>query len=436
MMLGPMKKKVITAAIVAFLIPTIVLGVVFKIYASKKQEEIEELKVQAQIERAYVFSGDFPIDHVIGSGDIKVVDVKSQSLPENAYLYDASEEGLTEIIGKKLKIPVEDKTIVVNTMFFQEDDYVAIDLRSKEFNMITLPSDLEVGDYIDIRLLFPNGEDYLVVAGKEVMRTGTNVDSNSIVLDLDEEEIVRLSSAIIETYMLEAANLYATKYVNPYQQLFDEKNVDYVAKYNDAVELLKEQYTEITEELVSGERRPIMNEDGTPVLDESGNQMYSDPEDETVEIEKVPTEDELDIVEIASTAGITVDDAEAIRDAIKENDTKLLEYYENILVVTRTQLEENYPVKPEVAALIASNPNIIDDLKARYNIEELTLQRENLQDLPTYTEDPYTGEITETEWLNRVKSEIENEIQAQKTDRKVYLQNLINSSYVSSGSES
>ncbi len=436
MMLGPMKKKVITAAIVAFLIPTIVLGVVFKIYASKKQEEIEELKVQAQIERAYVFSGDFPIDHVIGSGDIKVVDVKSQSLPENAYLYDASEEGLTEIIGKKLKIPVEDKTIVVDTMFFQEDDYVAIDLRSKEFNMITLPSDLEVGDYIDIRLLFPNGEDYLVVAGKEVMRTGTNVDSNSIVLDLDEEEIVRLSSAIIETYMLEAANLYATKYVNPYQQLFDEKNVDYVAKYNDAVELLKEQYTEITEELVSGERRPIMNEDGTPVLDESGNQMYSDPEDETVEIEKVPTEDELDIVEIASTAGITVDDAEAIRDAIKENDTKLLEYYENILVVTRTQLEENYPVKPEVAALIASNPNIIDDLKARYNIEELTLQRENLQDLPTYTEDPYTGEITETEWLNRVKSEIENEIQAQKTDRKVYLQNLINSSYVSSGSES
>ena len=436
MMLGPMKKKVITAAIVAFLIPTIVLGVVFKIYASKKQEEIEELKVQAQIERAYVFSGDFPIDHVIGSGDIKVVDVKSQSLPENAYLYDASEEGLTEIIGKKLKIPVEDKTIVVDTMFFQEDDYVAIDLRSKEFNMITLPSDLEVGDYIDIRLLFPNGEDYLVVAGKEVMRTGTNVDSNSIVLDLDEEEIVRLSSAIIETYMLEAANLYATKYVNPYQQLFDEKNVDYVAKYNDAVELLKEQYTEITEELVSGERRPIMNEDGTPVLDESGNQMYSDPEDETVEIEKVPTEDELDIVEIASTAGITVDDAEAIRDAIKENDTKLLEYYENILVVTRTQLEENYPVKPEVAALIASNPNIIDDLKARYNIEELTLQRENLQDLPTYTEDPYTGEITETEWLNRVKSEIENEIQAQKTDRKLYLQNLINSSYVSSGSES
>ncbi len=436
MMLGPMKKKVITAAIVAFLIPTIVLGVVFKIYASKKQEEIEELKVQAQIERAYVFSGDFPIDHVIGSGDIKVVDVKSQSLPENAYLYDASEEGLTEIIGKKLKIPVEDKTIVVDTMFFQEDDYVAIDLRSKEFNMITLPSDLEVGDYIDIRLLFPNGEDYLVVAGKEVMRTGTNVDSNSIVLDLDEEEIVRLSSAIIETYMLEAANLYATKYVNPYQQLFDEKNVDYVAKYNDAVELLKEQYTEITEELVSGERRPIMNEDGTPVLDESGNQMYSDLEDETVEIEKVPTEDELDIVEIASTAGITVDDAEAIRDAIKENDTKLLEYYENILVVTRTQLEENYPVKPEVAALIASNPNIIDDLKARYNIEELTLQRENLQDLPTYTEDPYTGEITETEWLNRVKSEIENEIQAQKTDRKVYLQNLINSSYVSSGSES
>ena len=34
--------------------------------------------------------------------------------------------------------------------------------------MVVLPTDLTTGDYIDVRAMFPNGQDYIVVAKKEV----------------------------------------------------------------------------------------------------------------------------------------------------------------------------------------------------------------------------------------------------------------------------
>ena len=202
MMLGPMKKKMITTGVIAFLIPTIVIGVMFGMYAKNKKAEIAKLKVKAETQMAYVLADDLPVNHIMSENDVTLVEAKKETLPSDAYLateildkngnptkdkkgnilynYDKS------FVGRKLKSATGARTILSDALFLQDSDNVSVDLRSREFNMISLPSNLVEGDFIDIRILFPTGEDYLVVAGKEIMSTGANAESNSIFLELNE----------------------------------------------------------------------------------------------------------------------------------------------------------------------------------------------------------------------------------------------------------
>ena len=41
------------------------------------------------------------------------------------------------------------------------------DVRTQEYNMITLLSQLQTGDFVDIRLRLPSGQDYIVVSKKQ-----------------------------------------------------------------------------------------------------------------------------------------------------------------------------------------------------------------------------------------------------------------------------
>ena len=91
------------------------------------------------------------------------------------------------------------------------------DIRKQEYNIITLPTQIQTGDYVDIRLRLPDGQDLIVVSHKEVeIPTIENVDStNCIWLNLSEDEILTLSCAIVESYEMSGAMLYATRYVDP-----------------------------------------------------------------------------------------------------------------------------------------------------------------------------------------------------------------------------
>ena len=45
-------------------------------------------------------------------------------------------------------------------MINKNTENTTADLRTQEYNMIALPTTLAEGDYIDIRLTLPNGQDY------------------------------------------------------------------------------------------------------------------------------------------------------------------------------------------------------------------------------------------------------------------------------------
>ena len=80
--------------------------------------------------------------------------------------------------------------------------------------MIVLPMDLATGDYVDVRVQFPNGQDFIVVSKKEVEIPNVNgTDSNDTIwISLTEDEILHMSCAIVDVAQVKGAKIYATKY--------------------------------------------------------------------------------------------------------------------------------------------------------------------------------------------------------------------------------
>lgn len=77
-----------------------------------------------------------------------------------------------------------------------------------------MPVDLLTGDYIDVRLQLPNGQDFIVISKKRVKIPDVDGEflTDTVQMNMAEEEILSLSCAIVEAYKIEGAKLYATKY--------------------------------------------------------------------------------------------------------------------------------------------------------------------------------------------------------------------------------
>lgn len=114
------------------------------------------------------------------------------------------------------KVDMNKNTVITPSLVVQSDEVITNDLRQQEYNMIALPVDLMTDDYIDIRLMTPGGQDFIVVSKAKVdvpMNSDNTYVTDTIRVNLTEDEILSMSSAIVEAYGLEGAKLYANRYV-------------------------------------------------------------------------------------------------------------------------------------------------------------------------------------------------------------------------------
>ena len=113
------------------------------------------------------------------------------------------------------KVAMNANTVMTANLVVQADEVITDDTRQQEYNMVVLPIDLMTDDYVDIRLMTPSGQDFIVVS-KTRVTIPTNSDgtyvSDTMKVNLREDEILSMSSAIVEAYGLQGAKLYATKY--------------------------------------------------------------------------------------------------------------------------------------------------------------------------------------------------------------------------------
>lgn len=138
----------------------------------------------------------------ITSGDITYKKVKTTDVPSDV---------TNQVVNGIAKIDLSAGTILTKSMITASEETTKDDVREQEYNMISLPSKLAKGDFIDIRLQLPNGADYIVVSKKQVQ--GCN--ASTIWLNMNEEEIELMSNAIIEYYIMKGSKLYASVYTEP-----------------------------------------------------------------------------------------------------------------------------------------------------------------------------------------------------------------------------
>lgn len=212
-------KKLLTAGgIGAAIMGVLSSGLIIMTYnqMDKKQEEmearyqqmIEEQRTlleqeQANRQKVYVINRDVPAGTLISEADLVAVDIPETGVPANA----VSDEKYP--VGKYTKIEIKQNTPLTAAMFYDEG-ITPNDARMQEFKVIFLPSDLAKDQVVDVRIKYPTGHDFIVLAKKKVK----SLVENTVSLEMEEKEILMMSSAIVDAY-LNNGMIYALTYVDP-----------------------------------------------------------------------------------------------------------------------------------------------------------------------------------------------------------------------------
>lgn len=131
--------------------------------------------------------------------------------------------GVTLFVFSLKRKTKNDEERITNSIEIQEENtkeqgekqtFVTDDERYQHFDFVNAFVGINNGDLVDVRISFPNGEDYIVISHKEII----NVDERGIVLRVNEEEILKMSSAQIDVNKYEGTKIYAVKYVSDSQK--------------------------------------------------------------------------------------------------------------------------------------------------------------------------------------------------------------------------
>ena len=214
MVSNPMQKKARNSFLLGMLLTFLIcaiIGVVLYILIIGPEKKSNSEKGAAI--KAYALNTDVKSGEEITAGMLSSIDTYANLIPQN-YIDSAKLSSVGD--GKKViaKIDLYKNTILTSSTVTTEENAVTKDVRTMEYNMIMLPINVNVGDYVDIRLTFPNGQDFIVVAKKEIK----NIQGNTITFDMSEEEILMINSAVVESYIMKASNIYVAKYVEPGMQ--------------------------------------------------------------------------------------------------------------------------------------------------------------------------------------------------------------------------
>ncbi len=175
----------------------------------QKVDQVEQMKTSVYIPRK-----DISTFSIIKEDMLKKIEIYT-SIPQEFYLSENDFGKMTTITLLK------DLPVMIDVLI---DERIDSDIREDEFNMFLLPSNLKANEMVDVRITFPNGEDYVVLTKKKVC--GLSLKKNTIWIWLNEKEIHRISSAIIDAYMNPGTKLYVLKYVQPETQ--DAINPTYI----------------------------------------------------------------------------------------------------------------------------------------------------------------------------------------------------------------
>ncbi len=207
--MSQIKKKTLQGVMIGGAIGIVGIGLtIFFSYRTVKsyQNGTNKNYIQNYTMNVAVLTKDVVQGEIITDDMLKNVRINKNTVPEGALTSG-------EIAGKVAKYSIAANVPVISSMVTEE--IIDADIRMQEVNTIVMPSDLNIGDSVDIRIMYPNGTDYIVLAQKRAEQ----IEGQTMWLQLSEDERLLLNSAVVDSFLTQGTKLYATKYVDQDAQI-------------------------------------------------------------------------------------------------------------------------------------------------------------------------------------------------------------------------
>ncbi len=214
------KKKVkllmvILAAVTAVVIISLAVIIFFYVKNKSIKAELDAMKLQQTQNERVVYSA--------GPEGIKSGEPVTAENTLFAPIYSGLDIGYYitgDDLGSTAVIDIDPGTPIMKNMVTPLS--ITEDTREYEIEVCNIMVDQQENDVVDIRILFPTGEDYLVLSKKQIHNLV--FDSSLFYAYLSEEEILRLASATIDAFTVSGTRIYTTRYVAPSRQKDAEPN--------------------------------------------------------------------------------------------------------------------------------------------------------------------------------------------------------------------
>lgn len=185
--------------------------IICSFFEYSKIQDLKEANIMYQTELSNNQQTVYVATDLINAGDI-VTDTGENANVEKQTVYTGLESYnyITESeMNTRAKVDIAAGVPVMYNMV--TDVVVDNDTRDYEISVANLTTDQKENDVVDIRVIFPNGEDYVILSKKQI--TNLNLENCVFTSQLNEEEILRFASAIVDAYMTTGARIYTTRYV-------------------------------------------------------------------------------------------------------------------------------------------------------------------------------------------------------------------------------
>ena len=297
-----------------------------------------------------VLTQDVIQGEVIEDSMVTTVNVHKKTVPTGALKR-------SDIAGKVAKYNIAANVPLTDSMLTTE--IIDADIRSQEINTVVMPSDLDEGDYVDIRIMYPNGTDYIVLAQKQVEK----ISGQTMWLNLAEDERLLLNSAMVDSFLNSGTKLYATKYADSDSQI--KVAADIALENSDTDEDTTSTNTN-TSTTTTTNKSLTASDNATAVVQ---GQLR-----ETIK-------SEID--------SIKTDDTDSAVNAIFN---LILKYKSFANAVTRTT--ENYQPNAQVMAMMQANKNILEEAKTKLSAEARTLIENGINNYKSDSGDDYENVVS------------------------------------------
>ena len=206
-----MKRKKRNRMLIMIVVIVLLALIICSFFEYSKIQDLKAANIMYQTELSNNQQTVYVATDLINAGDI-VTDTGENANVEKQTVYTGLESYnyITESeMNTRAKVDIAAGVPVMYNMV--TDVVVDNDTRDYELSVANLTTDQKENDVVDIRVIFPNGEDYVILSKKQI--TNLNLENCVFTSQLNEEEILRFASAIVDAYMTTGARIYTTRYV-------------------------------------------------------------------------------------------------------------------------------------------------------------------------------------------------------------------------------